>query len=108
MKTKEYYDDEPVFYCQKCMSLAIVEENNTLKCDACGAKAEKIDVTSIDKWSVLYRQKYGCDFVSQSTTIYDDLTATYEADAYATLDEVEALRNGLIVRDCVNLRLQDF
>lgn len=107
MKPKDYYDDEPVFYCQKCLSLAIIGDKNRLKCNACGANADKIDVTSIDKWSALYRAKYGSDYVSQSTTIYDDLAATYEADAYATLDEVEALRNGLIVRDCVNLRLQD-
>ena len=107
MKTKEYYDDEPVFYCTSCLSLAIVGDRNSLKCGECGAKADKIDVTNIHKWAALYREKYGSDYVSQSTTIYDDWAEFYGEEAYSTLDETEALRNGLIVRDCVNLRLQD-
>lgn len=107
MKPKEYYDDEPVFYCQRCLSLAIVGEKNRLKCAECGANADKIDVTSIDRWSALYREKYGYPYVTAQTTVYDDLSATYEMDAISTLDETEALRNGLIVRDCVNLRWKD-
>lgn len=103
----EEMEDTIVFYCTRCLSLGILEEKNSLKCGECGAKSDKIDVTNIHKWSALYREKYGSDYVSQSTTIYDDLAEFYGEEAYATLDETEALRNGLIVRDCVNLRLQD-
>lgn len=30
------YNEEPVYYCSRCLSLAIMESEGTLYCDKCG------------------------------------------------------------------------
>lgn len=30
------YNEEPVFYCSRCLSLTIMESEGTLYCDECG------------------------------------------------------------------------
>ena len=51
--------EDPVFYCQHCLSLKIMEETKTNKsyCGACG----NFDImrTSIQLWEDLYQNEYG-------------------------------------------------
>ena len=61
---KEEYDKEPVFYCKKCLSLAIKRLHNILDyCDNCGST--EIDETDIHTWEKLYVNKYGVKFLNQ-------------------------------------------
>ena len=60
--TKESYNNEPVFYCKKCLSLAIVNEGDGSYCNDCGCSA--IGATNIDRWSGMYHDMYGKDFLT--------------------------------------------
>lgn len=44
------YDKIPVYYCKKCNSLRIMQDDSTLYCDNCGST--EIDQTSIYKWVI--------------------------------------------------------
>lgn len=65
MKKKEYEDD-PVYYCKRCLSLKIrqmpILENQDY-CDECGST--EIETTQIETWCKMYKEKYGHDFVSK-------------------------------------------
>lgn len=57
--TKEDYNREPVFYCKKCLSLAIIAYNEAgihEYCNSCGS----IDIatTTIEEWQQMYSEKY--------------------------------------------------
>lgn len=54
------YNQEPVFYCKKCLSLKIrdVEHiDGSEYCDECGTT--DIGTASIEEWENLYVQRYG-------------------------------------------------
>lgn len=56
---KEKYNEEPVFYCTKCLSLKIrsVERlEDSEYCDDCGSTC--IEKLSIDEWESLYKKKF--------------------------------------------------
>ena len=58
-KIKEY-NEIPVFYCKKCLSLRIrhiLSMNNSEYCDECGSTY--IEQTSIENWEELFKDKYG-------------------------------------------------
>lgn len=59
--SKEYYNEEPVTYCKKCLSLKIMSLNDDIDyCDECGCT--DTDSTDIETWRELYRKKYGKTF----------------------------------------------
>ena len=58
--TKEEYNQIPVFYCRKCLSLKIrnVERiDNSEYCDDCGST--DIAQASVDEWDAMYVARYG-------------------------------------------------
>jgi len=59
-RTKKY-DEEPVFYCKKCMSLAILNVDNYNYCRDCGST--DVDVCMIDEWEDKYETKYGYKYL---------------------------------------------
>ena len=98
MKTNEY-DEEPVYYCTRCFSLDIREnEKQKMYCHHCGADVYKIDVCNFPRWEQLYTEHYGEPLIKK-TSIYDDLTESYQEDAEEILTDHEALENGLCVGD---------
>lgn len=55
---KEEYNEEPVFYCTRCLSLAIKcygYDDNTCYCDKCGCV--EISSTDIEKWVRMNERK---------------------------------------------------
>ena len=64
--TKEEYNQIPVFYCRKCLSLKIrdVEHiDNSEYCDDCGYT--DIGETTIDKWEAMYMARYGHKYLDK-------------------------------------------
>ncbi len=61
---KEDYDDEPVYYCKRCLSLNIRQVPLMENLDYCGeCGSTEIETTSIEEWKALYKEKYGRDFI---------------------------------------------
>ena len=54
------YNSEPVYYCNKCLSLKIMSFGNNDYCDDCGNT--DIETTDIESWKKLYKNKYGKEF----------------------------------------------
>lgn len=64
---KDEYNNEPVFYCVKCLSLKIRDipyMSDSDYCDACGST--NIQQTHIDQWEEMYEKKYGHKFLTKS------------------------------------------
>lgn len=63
----EEYDEEPVYYCKRCLSLnirQILYVANMDYCEDCGAV--DIGTASIEEWDNLYKEKYGISFMDKS------------------------------------------
>lgn len=61
---KKSYDDEPVYFCKRCLSLNIRQVRYVTDidyCEDCGAA--DIGTASIEEWDALYRKKYGISFI---------------------------------------------
>lgn len=56
----EDYNDEPVFYCNGCLSLRVVSEFGLDYCDSCGST--DIVSSSFEEWEERYSRKYGKKF----------------------------------------------
>ena len=58
------YDDEPVYYCKRCLSLNIRSIPLVPDQDYCGdCGAVDVETTDIEDWKRLYKEKYGRDFI---------------------------------------------
>ncbi len=60
------YDDEPVYYCKRCLSLNIRQIpmlEGQYYCAECGTV--ELDTATIDEWKELYRKKYGKDYIEK-------------------------------------------
>lgn len=60
------YNDEPVLYCAKCLSLKIRNVPNmedTDYCDDCGST--HIESCQIGEWEEMYKNKYGIKFLDK-------------------------------------------
>ena len=56
------YNEEPVFYCERCLSLKVRFVNglsNSEYCDDCGAT--EIAQTDIEDWRNKFKNRYGYD-----------------------------------------------
>jgi hypothetical protein len=62
--SRNTYDDDPVYYCKRCLSLNIRQMpimESMDYCDDCGCV--DIGQTDIDHWNEMYRAKYGHDYI---------------------------------------------
>ena len=60
----EEYNNEPVYYCKNCLSLRIMDLNDTISfCDRCGST--EISTCHINEWKRLYKERYGKDYIKQ-------------------------------------------
>lgn len=57
------YNEEPVFYCKKCLSLNIKNIDNMDFCDECGSV--EIEQSNIFDWEKEYDNKYGNKFLNK-------------------------------------------
>jgi len=65
-KGSESYNDDPVYYCKRCLSLGIRQVplmKNLDYCEDCGAV--DIGVTDIEEWQKMYRKKFGCNYIER-------------------------------------------
>lgn len=55
------FDQEPVYYCSSCLSLAVREMSGGDFCDKCGC----VDIQSaqIEEWEELYKKMYGHKYI---------------------------------------------
>jgi ribosomal protein L37AE/L43A len=59
--TVEEFNEDPVYYCTKCMSLKIKSLNSDIDyCDDCGST--DIETTDIYTWEKMYKERYGKEF----------------------------------------------
>lgn len=62
--TKKEYNEEPVLYCERCLSLRIRNINDEIDfCDNCGS-ADILE-TDIGTWEKLYFEKYGHYYIDK-------------------------------------------
>lgn len=60
------YNSEPVFYCKNCLSLkirAVPGLGDVEFCDDCNST--DIGQCSIEEWKVMYKTKYGFDYLDK-------------------------------------------
>lgn len=55
------FNEEPVFFCASCLSLAVREVNGRDFCDECGNT--DIVTSTIEEWERLYEEKYGHKYI---------------------------------------------
>lgn len=65
MEEKIDYNSEPVEFCKHCLSLRVLESGivGLCYCGECGST--DILTTTIDKWEVLYKRRYGKRFLDK-------------------------------------------
>lgn len=69
-KTKEEYNDEPVYYCKACLSLHVENDGDSGSyCAKCGCSS--IGRTSIQIWDEAYKQKYEKEFLTDYDIPYE-------------------------------------
>lgn len=97
-------NDDLLFYCSKCLSIKIVDDKKgVMVCGNCGAGPRHIDITTFERWDLLYRKKYGRPFLYIQSQ-YDDLEEAYNEDCEEIMTASEALTNGMKVRDVINIK----
>ena len=57
------YNDEPVYYCQNCLSLKVMAFGKEDYCDICGSTC--IGTTHIKAWERMYKDKYNKEFLTK-------------------------------------------
>ena len=68
MKTDSKYNEEKVFWCARCLSLAILEEEGICYCKDCNGV--HIHTGTIEQWNSLYYRKYGKKFLDKEKTTW--------------------------------------
>lgn len=64
MNKENPYDNEPVYYCKRCLSLKIKPVPFVTGQDYCGeCGTTDVACAGIDEWRELYRKRYGHDYV---------------------------------------------
>ena len=66
--TIDEYNDEPVYYCEHCLSLKIKIVGGYDFCDDCGSTA--ISTAHIDVWDKQYKERYGESFLETGEKDY--------------------------------------
>lgn len=60
------YDEEPVYYCKRCLSLNIRQMpilNHQDYCGECGSA--EVGYVDIEEWNRLYEEKYGHPYIDR-------------------------------------------
>lgn len=58
------YDEDPVFYCKRCLSLNIRQMPFMKDQDYCGeCGAVEVGEADIEEWKRMYKEKYGHDYI---------------------------------------------
>lgn len=66
LQNKMKYDEEPVWYCESCLSLAIICLNDNDVPHYCrDCSSTKINNCDISKWRVMYSSKYGFEYLNK-------------------------------------------
>lgn len=62
----EDFNSDPVYYCDKCLSLAIrIINDESCYCDKCGNT--NVNTTDINNWQQLYEERYNKKFININT-----------------------------------------
>lgn len=64
--SKEVYNEIPVSYCKRCLSLRVMNLVNSDEfdfCDECGST--DIEQTHIENWRNLYKARYGFEYINK-------------------------------------------
>lgn len=65
-KTKEEYNDVPLFYCKRCLSLAILRIDDLEGIDYCKkCGGTEVGVSLLDTWEQMYKDMYGKKLIKQ-------------------------------------------
>lgn len=72
-------NDDNVYFCANCLSLAILTENNIDYCKNCGCSIIKED--TIDNWEKLHKEKYPKGKILHGRGIFID---DYKENEYYT------------------------
>ena len=111
--SKEEYNQEPVFYCTKCLSLNILtnEDHTDLYCADCGRKhshPKYIDITNIHKWTKLYIERKGHHPLADDPNPYEDWKTVYDDEtAYEMPTKEEVIAAGLNYSEKMNRKIKD-
>lgn len=68
MRSRSEYDDQPIYYCRRCLSLDIKQigegegEGGIDYCDDCGCT--DIGEMNIYEWEEVYRKRYGKYYIN--------------------------------------------
>lgn len=57
------YNDEPIFFCNSCLSLRVMSVCGLDYCDECGST--DIETCHVDDWRMKYRKRYGFEFLNK-------------------------------------------
>lgn len=61
---KEQYNEEPVHYCKRCLSLNIKEMPLMPEQDYCGdCGTVDTGIASIEEWDEMYKKRYGHQYI---------------------------------------------
>lgn len=67
-ENKQSYDDEPVYYCKRCLSLNIKQMPFVPDQDYCAnCGTAEIGTTTIEEWNEMYKKKYGHEHITKIT-----------------------------------------
>lgn len=100
-------EEDLVFYCTRCLAIDVRTEDGITYCPHCFKRKNPstIDITTFDRWEELYMEKYGHPLVERKS-IYDDITEAFNEDAEEVMTNFDAIDNGLVVREKINLNLE--
>lgn len=59
------YNEEPVYYCESCLSLKILNYSGIVDCYCGECTSTRIAQCNIQEWEKLYEQKYGYKFLNK-------------------------------------------
>lgn len=65
-KTKEEYNDVPLYYCKRCLNLHILKMDELEGIDYCSkCGGTEIGVSLLDTWEQMYKDMYGKKLIKQ-------------------------------------------
>lgn len=64
MNQTNRYNEEPVYYCPRCLSIKIKADiADYCYCEDCGST--RIDTADIFEWEKMYKQRYGIRYLNR-------------------------------------------
>jgi hypothetical protein len=58
------YNEEPVFFCTKCLSLAVLDADGICYCNECGST--DVRTTDIFQWEEKYQKMYNKKYIDKN------------------------------------------